>query len=58
MHVQVSLTLEIAASASLAEMDQQIQEVGKPAMREALKQAIRHWEEQTPACPHCGEKRP
>jgi hypothetical protein len=36
MHVQVSLTLEIAASASLAEMDQQIQEVGKPAMREAF----------------------
>ena len=56
MHVQVSLTLEIAASASLAEMEQQIQEGGKPAMREALKQAIRQWEEQTPACPHCGEK--
>ncbi len=56
MQVQVSLTLEISATASLAEMEQQIQEVGKPAMREALKQAIRQWEEQTPACPHCGEK--
>ncbi len=56
MHVQVSLTIEISASASLAEMEQQIQEGGQQAMREALKQAIRHWEEQTPACPHCGEK--
>src|SRR6266566_7751738 len=56
MHVQVSLTIEISASASLAEMEQQIQEGGQQAMREALKQAIRHWEDQTPACPHCGEK--
>jgi hypothetical protein len=56
MHVQVSLTIEISATASLAEMEQQIQEGGKPAMREALKQAIRHWEDQTPSCPHCGEK--
>jgi hypothetical protein len=25
-------------------------------MREALKQAIRQWEDQMPSCPHCGEK--
>src|SRR6266852_9745565 len=56
MHVQVSLTIEIAATASLTEMEQQIQQAGQQAMREALKRAIRHWEEQTPACPHCGEK--
>ena len=56
MHVQVSLTIEISASASLAEMEQQIQEGGQQAMREALKQAISHWEDQTPACPHCGDK--
>jgi hypothetical protein len=56
MHVQVSLTIEISATASLAEMEQQIQEGGQQAMREALKQAIRQWEEQTPSCPHCGEK--
>ncbi len=56
MHVQVSLTIEISASASLAEMEQQIQEGGQQAMREALKQVIRHWEEQTPACSHCGEE--
>jgi hypothetical protein len=46
MHVQVSLKMELAASASLTEMEQQIQEAGKPAMREALKQAIRRWEDQ------------
>jgi hypothetical protein len=56
MPVQVSLTIEISASASLAEMEQQIQEAGQQALREALKQAIRHWEDQKPACPHCGEK--
>lgn len=56
MHVQVSLKIEIAASASLSEMEQQIQEAGQQAMREALKQTIRHWEDQRTACPHCGGK--
>ena len=56
MHVQVSLTIEIAATASLTQMEQQIQEAGKPAMREALKQAIRHWEDQHTTCPQCGHQ--
>jgi hypothetical protein len=56
MHVQVSLTMEISASASLTEMEQQIQEAGQQAMREALKQAIRQFEDHHPTCPHCGEK--
>src|SRR6266699_246315 len=56
MQVQVSLTIEISATASLTEMEQQIQEAGQQGMREALKQAIRQWEEQRPSCPHCGEK--
>src|SRR5215471_15544308 len=56
MQVQVSLKMELAASASFTEMEQQIQEAGRQAMREALKQAIRHWEEQRSSCPHCGEK--
>jgi len=56
MHVQVALTIEISASASLTEMEQQIQEAGQQAMRAALQQAIRHWEDQRPSCPHCGEK--
>ncbi len=56
MQVQVSLTLEIGASASIAEMEQRIQEAGKPPMREALKQAIRQWEDQNHTCPSCKEK--
>jgi hypothetical protein len=56
MQVQVSLTIEIAASASLAEIEQQVQEIGQQAMREAFKQTIRQWEEQQQACPHCGAK--
>jgi hypothetical protein len=56
MQVQVSLTIEIAATASLTEMEQQIQEAGKPPMREALKQTIRQWEDQRSSCPRCGEK--
>jgi hypothetical protein len=56
MQVQVSLTIEMAASASLTEMEQQIQEAGRQAMREAMKRAIRQWEDQQQACPHCGGK--
>lgn len=56
MQVQVSLKMELAATASLTQMEQQIQEAGKPAMREALKQAIRHWEDQNTTCPHCGQQ--
>ena len=41
MQVQVSLTIEISATASLSEMEQQIQEVGQQAMRATLKQVIR-----------------
>ena len=55
MHVQVSLTIEIEASAGIAVMDQQIQAVGQQAMRQAMKQASRQWEEENQMCPHCGE---
>lgn len=54
MQVQVSLTIEIEASASLPKMEEQIQEAGRQAMREAMKRAIRQWEDQQQACPHCG----
>jgi len=37
-------------------MEQRIQEAGKPPMREALKQAIRQWEDQNHTCPSCKEK--
>ena len=56
MQVQVSLKIEIAASASLTQMEQQIQQAGQQAMREALKQAIRQQEEHHNKCPHCGGK--
>src|SRR2546426_2447620 len=56
MQVQVSLKMEIAATATLTQMEQQIQEAGQQAMREALKQTIRQWEEQNPSCPHCGHQ--
>lgn len=56
MQVQVSLTIEIDATASLTQMEEQIQQVGQQAMRQAFKQVIRHWEEQRPSCPHCGDK--
>ena len=56
MQVQVSLKMEIAATASLTQMEQQIQQAGQQAMREALKQAVRQWEDQHPTCPHCGAK--
>jgi hypothetical protein len=48
--------MEIAASASLSEMEQQIQEAGQQAMREAMKQVIRHWEDQHTTCPQCGHQ--
>jgi hypothetical protein len=56
MQVQVSLTIEIGASASIAEMEQRIQEAGQQGMREALKQAIRKREDQNASCPDSGEK--
>ncbi len=56
MQVQVSLSIEISATANLTEMEEQIQVAGQQAMREALKQAIRQREEQTPCCPHCGHE--
>ena len=56
MQVQVSLTIEIEATASISQMEQRIQEAGQQAMREALKQAIRHWEDQHRSCPCCSHK--
>src|SRR6266516_3727783 len=56
MQVQVSLKIEIAATAGLSQREQQIQQAGQQAMREALKQAIRQQEEHHNKCPHCGGK--
>lgn len=56
MQVTVSFKIEVDASASLSEMERQIQETGREAMREALKQAIRQTEEHHKACPGCGSE--
>ena len=56
MYVTVSLKIDIDASASLGEMEQQIQQAGREAMKEGLKQAMRHIEGQEKTCPHCGSE--
>lgn len=56
MHIQVSLIVEMDASADLATMEQQIQEAGHQSMRQALRQVVRQWEQQHRRCPHCGSQ--
>ena len=57
MYVTVSLNIELNASASLSEMERQIQQAGRDVMKAGLKQAIGHIEEQEKMCPHCGSDR-
>ena len=54
MHVTVSLTIEIDASASLSDMERQIRQAGREGMKAALKQALRQIAEQAKTCPECG----
>jgi hypothetical protein len=54
MRLQVSLTLQMDASATLATMEEQIQAAGHRWMGEALKQAVRTFEKEHHVCPHCG----
>lgn len=56
MYVPVSLKIELDATASLRQMEQQIGEAGRAAMKEALKQAIHQNEEQQKRCPECGSE--
>ncbi len=56
MYVTVSLKIELDATASLTEMERQIQEAGKAAMQAALKAAIRQREAHQQACPACGSE--
>jgi hypothetical protein len=55
MQVSVSLTVDIEASASISEMEEQIQEAGQQAMRRAMKEAVRQWEDQQGICSYCGQ---
>lgn len=56
MQVQVALKIEMAASVDLSQMELQIQAAGQQAMREAMKQAIRQWEDRRACCPRCGQQ--
>ena len=58
MYVTVSLKIELDATASLHEMERQIQEAGRAAMQAALKVAIRQQEDHQPTCPACGSGEP
>jgi hypothetical protein len=56
MYVTVSLKIGLDATASLSQMERQIGEAGRAAMKEALEQAIHQNEEQQGTCPKCGSE--
>ncbi len=56
MQIIVSLIVEMPASAEINEIEQQVQEAGRQAMREATQKAVRAAEEQRKNCPHCGSE--
>jgi hypothetical protein len=56
MYVRVSLKIDLDASAPLSDMERQIQQAGRAAMTEALKQAISQSEEQQKCCPAYGSE--
>lgn len=57
MQCSVTIVVELAPEADVSEMEAAIQAAGWEAMRAALQQAVQHWEEAHPACPHCGGRR-
>jgi hypothetical protein len=57
MFVAVSLKIELDATASLTEMERQIQAAGRAAMQAALKAAIRQREDHQQPCPACGSEK-
>jgi len=56
MHIQVSLMIDIDATADLATIEHQVQDAGHQGMRQALRQTIRQWEQAHRTCPHCGSQ--
>jgi hypothetical protein len=56
MYVTVSLKINLDATASLSQMERQIEQAGREAMKEALEQAIHQREDQQQHCPSCGSK--
>lgn len=57
MYVTVSLKIDLEATATLTDLEEQIQQAGRAGMRAALKQALRQSEEQEQRCPKCGSER-
>src|SRR5690242_12089453 len=54
MYVTISLKINLDAPATLSQLEGQIEEAGRAAMKAALKQAIRATEAQANRCPACG----
>ena len=54
MHLQVSLTLDVSATDSLADLEEAIVTQGRQSMRIAFQQAIKQWEQHQRHCPACG----
>jgi hypothetical protein len=52
----LSITLELDPAAGLSGWEQAVQDAGRDAMRRALVQAVRTYEQMHPACPHCGSE--
>ncbi len=57
MYITVSLKIELDASTTLSQMEEQIQQAGRGVMQAALAQAIRQSEAQAMKCPQCGSER-
>ncbi len=56
MQWSVSITVELAPEAGLVEWEQAVLEAGRAAMRQALGQAVRAYEDAHTACPGCGRE--
>ena len=54
MQCSVSVTVAMSAAAGVGEWERHILAAGRSAMRQALGQAVRAYEDAHAACPHCG----
>lgn len=57
MYVTVSLKIELDATGSLSDGEEQIEQAGRAGMKAALKAALRQSEEPEQRCPKCGSER-
>ncbi|HEY1348036.1 MAG TPA: hypothetical protein VGF67_00250 [Ktedonobacteraceae bacterium] len=55
MQSVVSLTVEIEASTGINQREEPLQEAGKLAMPQAMKQGVRQWEQAHLSCLRCGQ---